>query len=295
MFQIVSDGSCDLSPEQLRAGGIAVVPFYVTLDGQSYRKEMAELPVHDFYEYCVAHPDCCPRTSMPSVQDYMEEFEKHLSRGADILCYCITQKFSGSFQSAATAADLLRGKYPERTIRVTDSTLVTGLQGMLLLELSRYAAEGHTLEETWQRGEEIKRSAAIYFTIEDLTYLAKGGRIGMLANLAARSLSIRPVILFSTGELHPVGISMGRRRSFARVAETVRKVILTQGIDPAHYSFALGWGYDKAEAEPFFQKIRELFLELFGEIPDFVPIQIGATIGVHTGPYPAGIGIIEKA
>ncbi len=295
MFQIFSDGSCDLSAQQLQSAGIEIVPFYVTLDGKHFLKEREELPVSDFYQYCVRHPDFIPRTSMPSVQDYMDRFEPYLACGTDILCYCITEKFSGSLRSAAAARDLLLEAYPGREIAVADSTLATGLQGMLLLELARYAGEGHSLQETLQRGEQIKKNASIYFTMENLRYLAMGGRIGKLTSLAARGLGIRPLVRFGSGELHPIGVSLGRMRSFSKVAEIVRKVLLEQKIDPAHYSFALGWGFDREEAEPFFRQIRKVFLELFDELPDFVPIQIGATIGVHTGPYPVGIGIIEKA
>ncbi len=295
MFQIITDGSCDLSQEQLQAAGIAVVPFYISLDGKTYQKETVELPTRDFYVYCVSHTDCCPTTSMPSVQDYLDIFAEYLSCGTDILCYCITQKFSGSFQSACIARDMLRKKYCTQEIRVVDSTLATGLQGLLLLELSRYASEGHTLEETFARGEEIKKTAAIYFTIENLSYLVRGGRIGKLAELAERGINISPVIRFSQGELHPIGVSIGRRRSFVKVLDIVRRLIQEKKIDPYRYSFALGWGFDPDEAEPFFQKVRALFQELFDHVPDFIPIQIGATIGVHTGPYPVGIGIIEKA
>jgi len=295
MFQIISDGSCDLSPEQIESAGITVVPFYVALDGTTYKKEGVELTPHDFFEYCILHPECSPKTSMPSVQDYIEAFTPYLDQGKDILCYCITKRFSGSANSAAVAKMILQEEYPDREIRVVDSTLVTGLLGLLLMELSDYARKGHSLQETWERGEEIKKNAAIYFTIEDLRYLAKGGRIGKLADLAVRGLRIRPIICFRNGELYPIGISVGRRHSFIKVAEIVSRTLREQNIDPAHYAFALGWGFDQAEAEPFFQRIRALFRGAFGKEPDFIPIQIGATIGVHTGPFPVGFGMIEKA
>lgn len=295
MFQIISDGSCDLSPEQIKSAGIAVVPFYVTLNGETFQKEGVELSPRDFYEYCILHPECCPKTSMPSVQDYIETFTPYLEQGKDILCYCITKQFSGSVNSATVAKTIMQEAYPDREIRVVDSALVTGLFGLFLQELADYARKGHSLQETWERGEEIKKNAAIYFTIEDLRYLAKGGRIGKLTDLAVRGLHIRPIVCFRSGELHPIGISVGRKQSFAKVTEIVNRVLREQNIDPAHYAFALGWGFDQAEAEPFFRRIRTLFRERFGKEPDFVPIQIGATIGVHTGPFPVGIGMIEKA
>ncbi len=295
VFQILSDGSCDLTREQLSAAGLEIVPYYISFDGKTYRKEMKELDVHEFFSYCVEHPDIFPQTSMPTIQDYIEAFEPYLQRGIDVLCYCLTAKFSGSFASARNAADMMAEKYPNRTIRVVDSTLVTGLQGLLLLELSRYASEGHTLEETYARGEEIKADSAIYFTLENLAYLAHGGRIGKLVEMAAKSLDVRPLVRFGGGELNPVGVSLGRKRAYARMTELVRKAIREQKLDLEHYTYAYGWGYSREEAEPFFDQVRELFRTELGRSPDFVEIQIGATIGVHTGPHPVGIGFIRKA
>ncbi len=295
MFQILSDGSCDLTPEQLQGAGIEIIPYYISLDGEHYLKEAVELDVHDFFAHCVEHPDIYPQTSMPNVQDYADVFTKYASRGIDVLCYCLTEKFSGSYSCAVNAAEMVAEDYPQRTIRVVNSTLATGLQGLLLLELSRYAREGHTLEETFERGEVIKKHSAIYFTIENLSYLAHGGRIGKLADLAMKGMGIRPIIRFGSGELFPVGMCIGRRRSYSRVVEVIRGVIQEQKLDLEHYSYAMGWGYDRQEAEPFFEQVRGLFQERFGRLPDFVPIQIGATIGVHTGPRPVGFGYIERA
>lgn len=295
MFQIVSDGSCDLSCDQQTAAGISVVPFYVTLDGSLYRKEAEELPVRDFYEYCIQHPECAPKTSMPSAQDYIETFRGFLDQGKDILCYCISKKLSGSFNSALVAKDLLQKEYPQRRILVSDSMAATGLQGALLLELAKYAEKGHSLEETFERGEEIKKRAIMFFTLKDLSFLARGGRIGKLTDLAVRGLNIRPLVCFKEGDILPMGISIGRQNSFDKITEIAKKEMQERQVTPAGYTFGIGWGYDKADAEPFFAQIRSLFQDLFGEVPDILPIQVGATIGVHTGPYPFGFGFIEKA
>ncbi len=295
MFQIISDGSCDLSFEQLDNAGIHVVPFYVTLDGSTYLKEATELSVHDFYDYCIRHPECAPKTSMPTVEDYTRSFRSFLEQGKDILCYCISKKLSGSINSALVAKELLSKKYPERRIEVVDSTLATGLQGVFLLELSKYQKAGHSFQETLERGEEIKKNAVIFFTIKDLSFLARGGRIGKLTDLAVRGLNIRPLVSFKEGEIYPLGISVGRRNSFDKVIQIAEKDMRERGVTLSGYTFGMGMGFDKTEAEPFFAKVRELFLKRFGEVPDLVPIQVGATIGVHTGPYPVGFGFIEKA
>lgn len=295
MFQILSDGSCDLTAEQLQGAGLEIIPYYVSFDGNTYLKEGVELNVHNFYEYCVAHPDVYPKTSMPSVQDYIDAFERHLERGEDILCYCLSEKFSGSFSCAKTAAGIISENYPERQIRVVDSTFVTGLQGLLLLELSRYAKEGHSLEETYKCGEEIKKTSSIYFTIANFAYLLHGGRIGKLMESALTGMNMRPVIRFSSGELYPVGLCMSREKAFAKIVQTMEKAIKDYNLNLENYTFAIGWGYSKEEGEPLFRQIRDLFLEKFGKLPEFIQIQIGATIGVHTGPHTIGTGFIKKA
>ncbi len=295
MFQIISDGSCDLSPEQQKAAGIILVPFYVSLDGRLYRKEAEELSVTDFYAYCMRHPECAPRTSMPSARDYTETFRPVLEQGKDILCYCISRNFSGSLNSALVAKELLRKDYPERRIEIVDSTLVTGLQGALLLEVARYAKEGHSLQETFERGEAIKKTAAMFFTLKDLSYLARGGRIGKLTDLAVRNLNLRPLLCFKEAEIQFLGICRGRENSFDRMTTLAKKAIEERHLTLETYTFGIGWGYQKADAEPFIRQIKDLFQDLFGEVPDFLPIRIGATIGVHTGPFPVGFGFIEKA
>ena len=107
-YQIVTDGSCDLGLEEARQAGVKVVPFYVTFDGQVYKKEMEEISVRTFYQEMVDNPDKFPKSSLPSVQDYVDAFTPFAKEGKDIICLCITTKFSGSYNSAQTAADLLK-------------------------------------------------------------------------------------------------------------------------------------------------------------------------------------------
>lgn len=118
MFQIISDGSCDLSQEQLREAGVEIVPYYVSLDGETYLKEVSELDVHTFFEYCVSHRKVFPRTSMPTLEDYKCAFERALHCGLDVLCYCLTEKFSGSFSCATIAAAMLAEDMQKKGIRL---------------------------------------------------------------------------------------------------------------------------------------------------------------------------------
>ena len=114
MYQIVSDGSCDLDQSLVEQYQIHVVPFYITKDGITHQKEIEEIGIRDFYQFMVDHKDIFPKTSMPSVEDYITTFRPILENGDDIICICITTKFSGSYNSANTAKQMLEEEYPHQ-------------------------------------------------------------------------------------------------------------------------------------------------------------------------------------
>ena len=168
--QIISDGSQDLSPELSKEKDIEVVPFYVSFDGEHYYKEIEEITVRDFYQQMVDHPDVFPKTSMPSVQDFYEVFEKSVKENIPVICICITTKFSGSLQSATTAKDMILEEYPEAKIAVIDSTFDTVLQGLFVLEACRLRDLGLEYEQITEALLSIRESGRIFFTIGSIDY-----------------------------------------------------------------------------------------------------------------------------
>ena len=181
--QIISDGSQDLSSELSKEKDIEVVPFYVSFDGEHYYKEIEEITVRDFYQQMVDHPDVFPKTSMPSVQDFYEVFEKSVKENIPVICICITAKFSGSLQSATTAKGMILEEYPEAKIAVIDSTFDTVLQGLFVLEACRLRDLGLEYEQITEALLSIRESGRIFFTIGSIDYLKHGGRIGKLAGI----------------------------------------------------------------------------------------------------------------
>ena len=141
-YRIVSDGSCDLPPELCREKGVTVVPFYVSFDSENYMREIADMPIRKFYEQMVADPTTFPKSSMPSVQDYVDVFEPIVKEGKAVICICITTKFSGSFQSAMNAKEMVLESCPDARITVMDSTIDTVLQGLFVLEAVRMREAG---------------------------------------------------------------------------------------------------------------------------------------------------------
>ena len=133
-FQIVSDSSCDLGRERAERLGVTLVSFYVSFDGETYYREERDITNREFYQQMADRPGVFPRTSMPTVEDYLTVFRPMVERGEAVLCVCLNAPFSGSFQAARNARSLLLEDFPHAEICVLDSQLATVLQGVLVLE-----------------------------------------------------------------------------------------------------------------------------------------------------------------
>lgn len=295
MFQIVTDGSCDLEQALVEQYQLHVVPFYISKDGLTHQKEKEDISVEEFYQFMVDHIDVFPKTSMPSVQDYMRVFESILENKEDILCICITTKFSGSYNSALTAKQMLEAHYPLQRITIIDSTVNTVLQGLLVLEAGKMRLNGYDYAEVIEKIEMIKETGRIFFTVGNFEYLIHGGRIGKVAGVAAKTLGIKPLIVLRDGEIFASGVTRGREKSKRKVIENVIDYFRENHLNPYDYAFCVGYGYDKKEGEVFQKLLESSLKEKLSGFNEPIFIQhIGATIGVHTGPYPIGVGLIKK-
>lgn len=293
-YHIFSDGSCDLPKELAEEKNITVVPFYVSFDKEHYLKEAEEIGVREFYQKMVDDPKIYPKSSLPSMQDYADAFLPFVKEGTPIICICITSKFSGSLQSAVNAKNIILEDYPDAVIEVIDATVNTVLQGLYVLEAVKLRDAGVGFEESVKRLKEIRESGRIFFTVGNMEYLKAGGRIGKLTGLAGSVLGIKPVITLKEGEIFPSGIGRSRRKTMEKTIDLLMEYLEEIKGDIQDYSIAVGYGYDYEEACLYRQRVLERLNEKYSqkELPIY---QIGATIGVHTGPYPIGVGIIRKA
>ena len=293
-YRIVSDGDCDLGPAIAREKDITVVPFYVSFDDTTYQKEIVEIGIRDFYERMVSDPATFPKSSMPSVQDYVDVFTPIVEAGEAIICMCITVKFSGSYQSAMTARDMVLEEHPDARITVMDTTMDTVLQGIYVLEAAKLRDAGVSYEEAVARLEAVKETGRIFFTVGSIDYLQHGGRIGKVAGVAVSVLGIKPLITLKEGEIFSSGIARGRKKSLDKVIALLKDYLKEQNATPETYTIVVGYGYDIEEAEQFRKTVIAELSDLFGEY-QIEKFQIGATISVHTGPYPLGVGVLKHA
>ena len=293
-FAVLSDGSCDLGPELAAEKNVHVVPFWVTFDGTNYQKEIEELPVRDFYQMMVDDPHTFPKTAQPAIQDMVEAFLPYAKEKMPVLFLTITTKFSGTYNAALLAADMVREEVPDAEICVLNSCVNTVTQGLAVLEACRMRDAGYTLSECVERLQKMIPTGRILFTGGNYDDLVKGGRIGKLMAAMVMGLNIRPLIILKEGEIFPGGIARGRKRSLEKVLGLLPKYFkLHRDEDPKDYAYVIGYGYDREEAVDFREKMKECLKELGCEA-EIRLCQIGAAISAHTGPYALGIGLMRK-
>ena len=174
-IRIITDGACDLETKYLKLHDVTRVPFYVSFDGKTYKKEIEEIGVRDFYQRMKDEPKVYPRTSLPAVNDYISTFEKYLEDGDDIICICFTSHLSGSLNSASNAKMIIEEDVPDAKIHVVNSLCGTVTQGSLVAETVRMRDAGLSFEEISENLERIKMDAKIFFTVDNLDYLIHGG------------------------------------------------------------------------------------------------------------------------
>ena len=291
-FQIISDGSCDLPQDLVEAKKIEVVPFYVSFDSEDYKKEIVEIGVCDFYQQMVDKEGVYPKTSCPSAQDYYDAFEKYVKQNIPVLCICITVKFSASMQAAMNAKEMILEQYENAQIEIINSEINTVLQGLYVLEACRLRDAGVSFEDTIEKLKSIRSTGRIFFTVGDIEYLKHGGRIGKVAGLAASLLNIKPLITLKEGEIFGSGVARSRKKSMQKVIEMLLDYLEETSANMDEYSLCIGYGYSLEEAQDFCTMVLEA-LQRYG-VTDIPIYHIGATIGVHTGPYPIGLGIIKR-
>ncbi|MBM6828354.1 DegV family protein [Anaerotignum lactatifermentans] len=286
---IFSDGSCDLTKEESARLGISVIPFYVSMGGHQYQKELEELSLDVFYRFMLEE-DGFPSTSLPSVHDYVEAFTPVLEQGGQIISCHITHTLSGSVQSAQTAKLILEETYPDGEIYIIDSWNATGSQALLLKEAARMRDADKTAVQIASYLEQAKEDARIIFMIGGLKHLQQGGRIGKIAALSSSLLKIKPVIILKGGEIHVGGAVRSRKKGLQKLAELALFHFQESGEDPSQYLANIGVT-DLFEEVPL---LREYLRQHLPSLPLEPFYQIGATISSHTGPGTTGVCFVKR-
>ena len=164
-YKIISDGCCDLSKDIIEKYQLHIIPFYISFDDETYYKEIEEIGIREVYERMVAYPNVYPKTSLPSVQNYIDAFTPYVKENVPVICICFSPALSGSYNSACNAKEIVCEEYPEAKIAVINSQAATVSQGLMVIEAGRMRADGLPYEKCIEVLEKMKKTNRIFFTV----------------------------------------------------------------------------------------------------------------------------------
>jgi fatty acid kinase fatty acid binding subunit len=281
---VVTDSTSYLPEELIAEHGIHRVSLYVTLDGEQRPEgEISTEEYDSFYERLRASEEGAT-TSQPSVGDFIAAYEPLLADGRDIVSIHIASGISGTYESALQARQTLidDAKGGER-IHVMDSGTGCGAQGLLVLIAARMAGQGAGGAEALEAAREARASLKIWFAVDTLEYLRKGGRIGAAQALLGSALQIKPILTLEE-EITPVERVRTRRRALERLVHYAK-----ERRDAGAKAWVVQHIHDPETARQLVEQCREVF----GTEPIFVS-EIGPVIGAHVGPGLLGFGGLKS-
>jgi len=287
MFQLISDGGCDFTKEEVQKHNIDIIPFYVILDGNTYLKEGVDISKDEYFKRLKEDKNLFPKTAQPNPQDYVDIYTPHLKAGKDIISLTISSKFSGTYNSAILAAEMVKEDYPDRTIIVIDSLNCAIGQGLILKEMIKMRDNGFSIAKTAELAEEIKQTVKIYFSLDSLEYLKKGGRVGPTTALVGGLLGLRPILHIVDGSVEQLDSVRGKDRVLSLIEEGV---VAALEDEVQNINLSIGHILRKEDAINFKSNLEK---SLKTKIDNPV-VEIGATIGTHAGPGAIAIAYCKK-
>ena len=273
-YQIFSDSGCDIKPALLAEWGVKFKELTFRFDDSEQEYSNNELPASAFYQKM--REGGVAKTAAVNVEAFVEAFEETLKEGKDVLYLGFSSGLSTTFNSARLAALQLAETYPDRTIRVIDTLAASAGEGMLVYLAAKKQKEGATLAETADYIESIKLNLSHWFTVDDLVYLKRGGRVSPTAAFVGNMLGIKPVLhVDNEGHLTPVTKIRGRKMSLKEMADRYTET----AIDPAEGPVFISHGDCLKDAEDLAATLKSRH-----GVETEIITDVGPVIGAHAGP-----------
>jgi fatty acid kinase fatty acid binding subunit len=281
---VVTDTTHYLPSALVAAKSLHQVSLYVTFQGRQTREAEIMEDTDRFYD-AMRSADDLPTTSQPSIGDFLAVWEPLLRDGQDIVSIHLASGISGTYDSALQAkARLLDDGLDDGRLAVVDSSTGCGGMGLVLLAAAASAQNGGDVESVSERARSAREALKMWFCVDTLEYLRRGGRIGGAAALLGSALKIKPILTFET-EITPVERVRTSGRAFERMVEYLQSR-QDDGAD--------GWVVQHVQAPDVAERMVARGRDVFGSEPLFVS-EIGPVIGAHVGPGLIGVGAIPRS
>ncbi len=278
MIKILIDSSADLTPAEIKAKDVTMIPIQITINDKSYLDGI-DLDHDTFYDL-LTNSEEFPKTSQPSPQEFLDAFEKAKANGDELICILLSSALSGTFQSAQLAKNIVG--YDK--IYLIDSLSAVSAIRILCDKALEMIQDGANSQQIITALNELKGRIKIFAALNTLDYLSKGGRISKAAATIGELTKIKPIITVNDeGKVEIAGKRLGINKSISYIKEKIDSFTIDQDY-PIYSLYSFG--------EENLNKLQQKLIENNYELAD--AIQVGPTIGAHLGPEAFGICFVTK-
>ena len=278
MVKILTDSSCDLSPQRCEELGVEMLPITVNFSGETYRANI-DITNDQFYEK-LATVEELPKTAQITPADFEKIFRPYKESGEEVVCLLISSRMSGTLQSATVAKDILGAT----NIYLPDTMNVTFALGLLVEEAVKMRDRGLSASEITRQIEELVPRVRLFALVDTMKYLKMGGRLSATTATVATILGICPIITLKDGLVEVAGKARGKRAAF----QLIRKLVEKEPIS-ADYGVTVGHAAVPQTRDDFLE-----FMEDMLKKREVYKLDIGSIVGTHTGPGACGLAYIKK-
>ena len=276
-FAIVTDSSSNLTEEMIDRFDLSILPLTFMVDGEEYRSYLKGEKTDLSQFYAMMREGKVITTSLPNLQESRETIEALLKNGRDVLYLGFSSGLSGTYQAIELLLAELAGLYPDRTVYSVDTLAASGGEGLLVYYAAKMRDEGATVEAVRDWVEDHKLHLAHWFTVDDLMFLFRGGRVSRTSAWAGTLLNIKPVMhVDDEGHLIPLEKVRGRKKSLKALVDHMEQTAISPVADQTVF---ITHGDCLQDAE----YVADLVRERFG-VSDVLINWVDPVIGAHSGP-----------
>ena len=273
-FRIFTDSGCDLSPALLAEWGIVCESLKFRFDDSPKEYANGDMPTKDFYQKM--RDGGVAKTAAVNSEEFAVAFEKALAEGLDVLYIGFSSGISNTFNAGRIAAREMQEKYPDRRVLAVDSLCASAGEGLLLYLAYKKAKEGATIDDVAKYVEDTRLHICHWFTVDDLVYLKRGGRVSPTTALVGNMLAIKPVMhVDNAGKLIKISTAHGRKKAIAALAQHYTESATT----PTEGHVFISHADCEADANLLAKMLKDKHAVDVEIITD-----VGPVIGAHSGP-----------
>ncbi|SDZ74253.1 EDD domain protein, DegV family [Thalassobacillus cyri] len=270
--KIICDSASDLSQEHFDRNNIEMVPLKVTLNEEEYLdgKTITPKKVYD-----AMREGAAPKTSQVSPQAFKEFFTRYAEAGQPCIYFALSSELSGTYQTAKMMEDEVKTEHPDFDLHIVDTKCASLGYGLVVLRAAELAADGASIQEILDIGTYHAEHMEHIFTVDDLEYLYRGGRVSKTAAFVGTLLKIKPLLHVEEGKLIPLEKIRGAKKVLKRMLDIMKE----RGEDLSNQPIAISHADDLENAE----QLASMIKEEFGTEQIHIEM-VGSAIGAHAGP-----------